>query len=265
MNLKEQDTGQRWRPSRGLSPDMRANFTVLAWSLLRQRHGEKARHRTGGLDQALRRSAGRGLDQSAHTCRFLLLPSGAFGLRQDNDAAHDRGPRGSERGRRHPGVGEHHQPAAGRARHGDDVPELRAVPSSRLHRQRRLQPQDARHRQGHPPRPRARHAEAGADGAFCRPTAGPALGRPAAAGGACPRLDHRSAGAAARRAAVGARSFPAHQDAGRAEIAADAARHQLHPRHPQPGRGDGAGRSGRRHERRQDRAGGPVPSRQRER
>ena len=45
---------------------------------------------------------------------------------------------------------EHHRPAAGRARHGDDVPELRAVPASRLRRQRRLQPEDARRRQGRP-------------------------------------------------------------------------------------------------------------------
>ena len=48
---------------------------------------------------------------------------------------------------------------------------------------------------------------------------------------------------------------PAHQDARGAEGAADAARHQLHPRHPQPGRGDGAGRPRRGDERRQDRAG----------
>ena len=33
------------------------------------------------------------------------------------------------------------------------------------------------------------------------------------------------------------------------------ARHHLRPRHPQPGRGDGAGRPDRRHERRPDRAG----------
>ena len=39
-----------------------------------------------------------------------------------------------------------------RARHGDDVPELRAVPASRLRRQRRLQPEDARRRQGDAPR-----------------------------------------------------------------------------------------------------------------
>ena len=101
-----------------------------------------------------------------------------------------------------------------------------------------------------------RAAEARADGALRRPAAGPALGRPAAARGAGARADHRSAGAAARRAAVGARPVPAHQDARGAEGAADAARHQLHPRHPQPGRGDGAGRPGGGDERGQDRAGG---------
>ena len=90
---------------------------------------------------------------------------------------------------------------------------------------------------------------------YRRPPAGPALGRPAAARGACPRADHRPAGAAARRAAVGARSVPAHQDARGAEGAADPARHHLHPCHAQPGRGDGAGRPRRGDEPGQDRAG----------
>ena len=54
---------------------------------------------------------------------------------------------------------------------------------------------------------------------------------------------------------VGARSLPAHQDARGAEGAADPARHQLHPCHAQPGRGDGAGRPRRGDEPGQDRAG----------
>ncbi len=91
---------------------------------------------------------------------------------------------------------------------------------------------------------------------YRRPPAGPALRRPAAARGAGARPDHRSAGPAARRAPVGARSLPAHQDARGAEAPADAAGHQLHPCDAQPGRGDGAGRPRRGDERRQDRAGG---------
>ena len=100
-----------------------------------------------------------------------------------------------------------------------------------------------------------RHAEARPDGAFRRPAAGPAFGWPAAARGAGARADHRPAGAAARRAVVGARSLPAHPHARGAEKPADATRHQFHPRHPQPGRGDGAGRPCGGDEPRQDRAG----------
>ena len=83
--------------------------------------------------------------------RHLLLPARAVGLRQDLDAAHDRRPRERLR-RRHPARQQRrHRSAAGQARHRDDVPELRAVPASRLRRQRRLQPQD----EGRRPRPSA--------------------------------------------------------------------------------------------------------------
>ena len=174
-------------------------------------HGDKARYRTGGRDQALRRRRRRRQCQPAHPGRLLLLPAGPERLRQDHDLAHDRRPRGGDRGRHHPGQRKHHQPAPGQPRHGDDVPELRAVSAPRLHRQRGLQPAHARRRQGHPPRARPRHAEARPDGAVRRPAAGAALGRPAAARGAGARADHRPAGAAARRAVVGARSLPAHR------------------------------------------------------
>ena len=52
-----------------------------------------------------------------------------------------------------------------RARHGHDVPELRAVPASQLPRQCRLQPEDARGRQGRAASARARVPRPGADGA----------------------------------------------------------------------------------------------------
>ena len=52
------------------------------------------------------------------------------------------------RARRHPHRrGQCHGPAAGQARHGDDVPELRAVPASELPRQCRVLAEDARRRQ----------------------------------------------------------------------------------------------------------------------
>ena len=82
---------------------------------------------------------------------YLLLPARPVRLRQDLDAADDRRPRGRERGRHRCSAPERHRPAAGQARHRDDVPELRAVPAPRLHRQRRLLAEDAGRRQGDPP------------------------------------------------------------------------------------------------------------------
>ena len=60
--------------------------------------------------------------------------------------------------------------------HGDDVPELRALPASRLRRQRRLQPEDARRRQGRAAAPRDGAPGTGADGALCPALPGAALG-----------------------------------------------------------------------------------------
>ena len=85
--------------------------------------------------------------------------------------------------------------------------------------------------------------------ALRRAAAGAALRRPAAARRARPRADHRAADPAARRAALGARPVPAHQGARRAQAPAEGARHLLRPRHPQPGRGDGARRPHRGDER----------------
>ena len=131
--------------------------------------------------------------------------------------------------------------------------------------------QDARRRQGRARMPRRGNflALVHMDG-FRRPAAGAAFGRPAAARRAGPLADHPAEGAAARRAALGARSVPAHQGARGTEAAAARARHHLHPRHPQPGRGDGAGRpdggdGGRpyppgRHRRARCSSGRPAPS-----
>ena len=62
--------------------------------------------------------------------RRLLLPARPVRLRQDLDPAHDRRPRGGDRRRHPPRRGQRHRPAARQARHGHDVPELRAVPAS---------------------------------------------------------------------------------------------------------------------------------------
>ena len=143
-----------------------------------------------------------------------------------------------------------HGPAARQARHGDDVPELRAVPASVRARQRRLQPQDGGRRQGRRATPRRTTCcELVAMARLRRAPAGAAVGRPAAARRARPRAHHRAADPAAGRAALRARSLPARQDARRAQAAAEGARHLLHPRDAQPGRGDGAGRPDRGHER----------------
>ena len=79
--------------------------------------------------------------------------------------------------------------------------------------------------------------DAGAGGArrARRPPAGGALGRPASAGGARARPDHRARGAAARRAARRPRPEAAPADADRAEGAAAPGRHHLHLRHARPG------------------------------
>ena len=67
--------------------------------------------------------------------------------------------------------------------------------------------------------------------------AGPAVGRPAAAGRAGPRDRERARGAAARRAARRARPEAAPGDAARAQADPARGRHHLRLRHPRPGGG----------------------------
>ena len=118
---------------------------------------------------------------------------------------------------------QHHPPAARRARHGDDVPELRAVPAPQRARQRGLQPAAC----AASPRVDARGPGARSCWSWWRWTRyaqrkpAAALGRPAAAGGAGARADHRAARAAAGRAALGARPVPAREDARRAAALAE--------------------------------------------
>ena len=88
------------------------------------------------------------------------------------------------------------------------------------------------------------------------PPAAPALGRPAAAGGAGPQPRAPSRAAAAGRAAVRARPGAARRDARRTDARAAAARHDLHPRHARPAGGADDGDPHRRHAARQAGAGG---------
>ncbi len=69
-------------------------------------------------------------------------------------------------------------------------------------------------------------------------------GRPAAAGRARPLHRAPPAGVPVRRAALQPRRQAARADAGRAQAPARARRHDLDLRHPRPGRGDDARRSG---------------------
>ena len=80
-------------------------------------------------------------------------------------------------------------------------------------------------------------ADAGADARPRRPAPVAALRRPAAARGAGPRAGQPPEGAAAGRAALGARPQAAPGHALGAEGAAEAHRHHLRLRHPRPGRG----------------------------
>ena len=83
-----------------------------------------------------------------------------LGLRQDDAAALDRRlrPSGLRRHpRRRPG---HHGSAAGKARHGDDVPVVRAVAAHERRGEHRLRARDARLEEGRDRRARRRDAEA---------------------------------------------------------------------------------------------------------
>ena len=168
------------------------------------------RARSGwSTDQAVRQFLRRPEHRPDHPARFLLLPARPVRLRQDDDPAHDRRARDADLGRdlhRRPDGG---RQAAGRARHGHDVPELCAVPASHRSRQRRLLSEDARRRQRGAPPEGAGDAAARAARSYEGPDAGPAVGRPAAARGAGAFADHQPERAAARRAAVGARRVPA--------------------------------------------------------
>ena len=143
----------------------------------------------------------------------LTIPHGSYccllgpsRLRQDHDPAHDRRPRDADQ-RATSGSAARSSSACRRSQRGTAMmfQSYALFPHLQRARQCGLRPEDARRRQGRAPRAAREMLSQGAARAVRRPHAGPALGRPAAAGGAGPRADHQSARAAARRAAVGAR------------------------------------------------------------
>ena len=123
--------------------------------------------------------------------RARRVPDAARALRlgQDDHSDDDRGLRGSRRsGDHHPQRPRHHQSAAAQARYRHGVPELRVVSAHDGGRQSRL----IRWSAGHLGRAETRaRVEAALDMVRARrlrrPSAGPALRRPAAARRACPR------------------------------------------------------------------------------
>ena len=184
-------------------------------------------------------------------------PARPVGLRQVDDAAHDRRPRRAERGP-HPDrrPRRHRRCAPARAPHLDGVPVVRAVPAPE--RRARTSCSASRCGRSRPPSTR--------DGSRASPTllgltraaraqALAALGRPAAARRARPRDHRRDAGLPDGRAAVEPRRAAAPGDAARDPRPAAAARHHDGLRHPRPDRGDEHGRPGRAAARRPDRAG----------
>ena len=147
------------------------------------------------------------------------------------------------------------RPRADGSRHRDGVPELRALPAYERLRQHGLRPQDAEVREGRDPQARAGRGRDPRHPGAPEAQAAPALGRPAPARRARPRHRAPSAGLPVRRAAVEPRRQAAGADAGRAEEAAPAPRHDGDLRHPRPGRGDDARRPRRGHEGRAGAAG----------
>ena len=215
---------------------------------------QSAGPRAARPDQGLRRVQGRRRPRPRRTEGLVLRPARAVRLWQDHDPADGRGPRDPDLGHDPARRARHHLrealPAAGQ--HG--LPELRAVPTPRHLRERRLRPppaQGVRRRRRGAPDARAGRADHPDPQAAC-----PALRWPAAARRPGPGPDQQARGAAARRAARCARPQAASRDADRAQAHPDRGRHHVHPRHPRPGGGHDHGRHHRGDERRRDRADG---------
>ena len=130
---------------------------------------------------------GRGRRQPRHRRRRVRDPGRAVGLREVDDAQHDRRPGGHLRGRAAHRRQARQQHGAEGPRHRHGVPELRPLPAHDGAREHGVRPQAGQDPQG-------RHRPEGGRGgphprphAAPRPQAGQPLGRPAPAGGDGPR------------------------------------------------------------------------------
>ena len=195
----------------------------------------------------------RGIDLDIADKEFVVLV-GPSGCGKSTTLADDRRARGDQRrrdrGRRRGGQ----RRAAEGPRHGDGVPELRALPAHDGVREHVVRAaaqalSEGRDRapgaggRAHPRHHRAARAQAAA-----------ALRRPAPARRHGPRHRAQSEGLPVRRAAVQSRRQAARADAHRDQARAPEGAHHHGLRHPRPGRGDDARRPRGGDEPRQDRA-----------
>ena len=211
-----------------------------------------------GADEGVRRARRGRRHRPRHAGGRVLHPARPVGLRQDDDAAHDRRLRATDEradpARRH----RRRARAAAPAQRQHGVPELRALPAPRRRRERRLRAQVPQARQGGAGASASpRRSSSSTSTEFAQPQARPALGRPAAARRAGPRARAAPAGAAARRAARRARRAAAQEPPGRAQGAAGRARDHVRVRHPRSGGGAHDERPDRGDEQRPRRAGRP--------
>ena len=143
-------------------------------------HGEGHRPRP---DEVVRRGAGDPWGRPRHRGRRVRGAGRAVGLRQVDAAQDDRRARGDHQGHDPDRRAGGQRPGAGRARHRDGVPELRALPAQDGAAEHGLRAEAAAHRQG---RGRGAGRAGGGDPrarAVSRALSAAALGRAAAAGG----------------------------------------------------------------------------------
>ena len=197
----------------------------------------RAHRRAARRGQALRRPVRRQEPRPRHREGLVLLDPRPVGLRQDDDAAHDRGLRAARRGP-HPARGPARRGRAAlpaQRQHG--VPELRALRAPLAVREHRLRPAPQEGREARDHAPRGGDARARAPLRPREGQAASALGRPAPACRARPRPRQPARGAAARRAARRARPAAAQDDAARAEAHPARGRDHVRLRDPRPGGG----------------------------
>ena len=202
----------------------------------------------------VRRGRGGQRDRSRYRRQGIRRAGRPVGLRQVDDLAHDRRAgrdhRRRDRGRRR----RRQRRAAERPRHGDGVPELRALSAHdglpehvvRAAAEEVSEGRDRQARAGGRPHPRHQGT--------ARAQAAPALRRAAPARRDGPRDRAQSESVPVRRAALEPRRQAARADAHRDQARAPEGAHHHGLRHARPGRGDDARRSRGGDEQGQDRA-----------